>query len=101
MLDHVVPEQLAVVDANEAEDGHTRREQCTEPGDCFADRPGVAWVQGVVAPDAPEVEDQGHQDHRHRDEVELRRDELVAGERREGRVVEDCDHEGERYYYTT
>jgi hypothetical protein len=25
----------------------------------------------------------------------------VPGERREGGVIQDCDHEGERYYYTT
>ena len=91
VLDHVVPEQLAVVDADEAEDRHARREERTEPGDRFADRPRVARVQRVVALDGPEVEDQRHQDHRHRDEVELRRDELMAGQRRQGLVIEDSD----------
>ena len=96
MLDHVVPEQLAVVDADEAEDGDTGREQRTEPGDRLADRPRVARVQRVVAPDRPEVEDQRDQDHHHRDKVELCREELVAGQRWQGLVVEDSDHEAER-----
>ena len=58
MLNHVVPEQLAVVDADEAEDGDARREECTQPGHRLADRPGVARVQGVVAFDRPEVQHQ-------------------------------------------
>jgi hypothetical protein len=60
----------------------------------------VAWVAGVVAMNPPEVEGESNQDHRHRDEVELRRSELVAGERGEWLVVEGRDHVRERYYYT-
>ena len=99
VLDHVVPEQLAVVDADEAEDAHARREERTEPGHRLADRPRVARVQRVVALDGPEIEDQRHQDHRHRDEVELRRDELVACQWRKRVVIEE--HARRRYYYRT
>ena len=94
VLDHVVPEQLAVVNADETEDGHARRKERTEPGHRFADRPRVARMQRVVALDGPEVEDQRHQDHRHRNEVELRRDELMARQRRKGVVIEQHAGDG-------
>ena len=73
VLNHVVPEQLAVVDADEAEDGHPGGEERPDPGHRLADRPGVARVQRVVASYAPEVQHQRYEDHRHRHEVELRR----------------------------
>jgi len=43
---------------------------------------------GVVAPNAPEVEGQRDDDHRHRDEIELRGEELRTPQGRESRVGE-------------
>ena len=92
VLDHVVPEQLAVVDADEAEDGHPRGEERADPGRRLAGRPGVARVEGVVPPHAPQVEGQGGHDHGHRDEVELGGEELRPPQGRESRVGERGDH---------
>ncbi len=92
VLDHVVPEQLAVVDADEAEDPDARGEQRADPGDRLADRPRMARVQGVVAAHAPQVEAERDHDHRHRDEIELRGEELRAPQGGESRVGEDGDH---------
>ena len=83
VLDHVVPEELAVVHAHEAEDRHARGDECADEGHRPSDRPRVTRVQGVVATHPPEVEGQRHQDHRHRHEVELAGSEFGASQRRE------------------
>ena len=88
----MVPEQLAVIDADEAEDGHRGRDERTDEGGRLAGRPRVPRVQRVVAADAPQVESEGADDHRHRDEVELRGGELRPLQRREPRVGERGDH---------
>ena len=85
VLDHVVPEQLGVVDADEAENGEARRRQRADPRRGPPSRPRVPWVQRVVAPDTPEIERQRGHDHGDRDEVELGGEELPAGQRREPR----------------
>ena len=59
VLDHVVPEELPVVDADEAEDGNPGRDQCAEEGHRLADGPPVTGMQGVVAPHPPQVEERG------------------------------------------
>ena len=58
MLDHVIPEEFTVVDADEAEDRHARGDQCAEEGNRLADRPCVTRVQDVVALHPPQVEGQ-------------------------------------------
>jgi hypothetical protein len=58
-------------------------------------------VQGIVAPDRPEVEHKGGHDHRNGDELELRREELRPPQRRQ-RLVEECTkHDATTYYYTS
>ena len=92
VLHHVVPEELAVVDPDEAEDGDAGGDQGADPGRRLEGRPRVAGMQGVVPPDRPQVEDQGHDDHGHRHEGELAGEELVPAQGGQGRVVERSEH---------
>ena len=83
MLDHVVPEQLLVVDADEAEDGDGGGHQPADEGRRLEPGPGVAGAEPIHSLDTPEVEGQGAQDHDHGDGVEGGGEELAPPQRRQ------------------
>ena len=98
VLDHVVPEQLAVVDADEAEDGDPGRGECPEPGHGLADRPAMTGVQRVVALDAPEVEARATRIMATGTKSNWVESELASRQRRQRCVVEGREHGPGGYY---
>ena len=70
VLDHVVPEKLLVIDADEAKDGDCGSRQPADEGRRLEGGPGVTGLEPVNPLHSPEVEGQGAQDHDHGDGVE-------------------------------